>query len=196
MKRIMMVLLMAAVCSDSALAQKGMSGVGVNIPLSTGDGGTALGIGVKYYYNISDYFRIEPSAEYMAIHPGGGKEYDIPLFKGFLNGHIFLASIRPARPYIIAGVGFVSYERNEISEDGVAAIGPGGITYSSQTYYESYTLNDNAFCGNIGLGYDFRLSHSFSMQVEGTGLNCMGEDRGYHPGKWTFLARVGLTYNF
>ena len=85
MKRFITVLLIAAMCSASALAQKGMSGVGVNIPLSTGDGGTALGIGVKYYYNVSDYFRLEPSAEYMVITPGGDEEYDIPLFKGFLN---------------------------------------------------------------------------------------------------------------
>ena len=193
MKRFITVLLIAAMCSASALAQKGMSGVGVNIPLSTGDGGTALGIGVKYYYNVSDYFRLEPSAEYMVITPGGDEEYDIPLFKGFLNCDFFLASIRPARPYIIAGVGFVSYEKQK-KDYNYSETASGSYVVTGHYFYKG--PNDNAFCGNIGLGYDFRLSHSFSMQLEGTGLICVEDGSGNHPGNWTFQARVGLTYNF
>ena len=181
MKRMITVLLMAAMCSASALAQKGMSGLGLNIPLSTGDGGTALGIGVKYYYNISDYFRLEPSVEYFAIHPSGNSDYDVPLFKGFLNCNFFLLPIRPARPYVIAGVGFVSYEKQVVGGKKALEISP---------------ESDNAFCGNIGLGYDFRLNHALSLQLEGTGLVCVEDGSGFHPGKWNFLARVGLTYNF
>ena len=189
-------LLLTAICSASALAQKGMNGIGVNVPLSIGQGTTALGIGVKYYYNISDYVRLEPSAEFLPIHSGGNKVYDFPLFKGFLNAHLFLMSPRPSRPYIMAGLGYVIYDQNVEVE--IAAYNPyTGETGRTSYYYEGY--KDDSFCYNIGVGYDFRLSHSFSMQVEATGMSCIScttKSSISHQGKWVFLARVGCTYNF
>ena len=186
MKRMITVLLIAALCGANAWAQKGMHGLGVNIPLSTGQGTTALGIGAKYYYNISNYFRLEPSAEFLPIHSGGNKDiYDYPLFKAFLNGHIFLASPRPSRPYIIAGLGYVNYKQ---------------AIRRNYTIYYNYEYDDGFNC-NIGLGYDFRISHSFSIQLEAMGMNCLANSdppqfgRG-HKGNWTFLGQVGLTYNF
>lgn len=206
MKRLFTMLLLTAICSASALAQKGMNGFGVNVPLSIGQGTTALGIGVKYYYNISDYVRLEPSAEFLPIHSGGNKVYDFPLFKGFLNAHLFLMSPRPSRPYIMAGVGYVFYDQNVEVEESIAAYNPyTGATYSSgPTSYSYNGYNDDGFCYNVGVGYDFRLSHSFSMQVEATGMSCFScsnhsSQSSYdisHQGKWVFLARVGCTYNF
>ena len=197
MKRMITVLLLAAMCSANTLAQKGMSGFGVNIPLSIGQGTTAFGIGAKYYINISDYVRLEPSGEFLAIHSGGNSdEYDYPMFKGFLNGHLFLMSPRPSRPYIIAGLGYVHYNQNIREENGIAFQDPrtGTITGGS-TFIEYYDRPDDCFNYNIGLGYDFRLTHSFSMQLEATGLSCITDRFGRHSGNWTFLARVGLTYN-
>lgn len=206
MKRLFTMLLLTAVCSASAFAQKGMSGIGLNVPLSAGQGTTALGIGVKYYYNLSDYVRLEPSAEVLPIHSGGDKVYDFPLFKGFLNAHLFLMSPRPSRPYLMAGVGYVYYDQNVEVEESIAAYNPyTGTTYSPSTLSYSYQdHSDDGFCYNIGVGYDFRLSHSFSMQVEATGMSCFScsnytsqsSNDISHQGKWVFLARVGFTYNF
>lgn len=206
MKKNFLALLLAATCYTSVSAQKGMSGLGVNVPFAVGSTSvgasnriskhsyttTSLGIGVKYYYNISNYFRIEPSAEYMAFHSGGDKEYDYPMLKAFLNGHVFFASPRPARPYLIVGMGYVYYRQHV-------------KVYNNTFVYGSY--EDDGFCYNLGLGLDIRLSHSLSMQVEATGMSCLvcsndlQNDSGYyndriHNGRWTFIAHVGLAYNF
>lgn len=190
MKKILLALLLAATSISDVSAQKGMSGLGVNVPFAVGASTTSLGIGVKYYYNISNYFRIEPSAEYQAFHSGGDKEeYNCPLFKAFLNGHVFFASPRPVRPYLIAGLGYVYYEQR--------------IVRSTNPYYRDY-YSDDGFNYNIGLGLDIRLSHSLSMQVEATGMSCLicsNDDNGSyeyrnHKGRWLFIARVGLAYNF
>ena len=65
MKKNVFILLVAVLCSLNVMAQKGMNGVGINIPFAMGQGTTSFGVGVKYHYNISNYFRIEPSAAYM-----------------------------------------------------------------------------------------------------------------------------------
>ena len=180
MKRIITVLLIAALCGANAWAQKGMHGLGVDIPVSIGRGTTALGIGAKYYYNFSNYYRLELSAELLPIHSKEKKEYDYPMFKAFLNNHFFLLSPRPSRPYIIAGLGFVN------------------LRYRVPNYSREYT--EACFNCDIGFGYDLRISHSFSIQLEAMGMDCLANtdpDRGEgHKGKWTFLGRVGLTYNF
>ena len=172
MKRIITMLLLATVCGANALAQKGMSGLGVDVPLSIGQGTTAMGIGVRYYYNVSDYLRLGPSVEVLPFRSSGDKGPDYPHIRAFLNCHIFVMPLRPSRPYIIAGAGYVSYK------------------------YLSNWKNVNACCFDVGLGYDFRLSHSFSMQLEATEMGCLTSAWNYHDGTWTFQARVGLTYNF
>ena len=187
MKKLVLTLLLVAACGASAFAQKGMNGIGVNVPVSVGQGTTAFGIGVKYHYNISNYFRLEPSCEFLPIHTEDKNgEYDFPKLKAFLNANLFLGSPSPARPYIIAGLGYVFYS---MAED------------EPNLYYDAeYTMTDDGFNCNIGLGYDFRLSHSLSMQLEATEMNCIaggfGEDWRKHTGKWTFIGRIGLTYNF
>ena len=184
MKKLVLTLLLVAACGASAFAQKGMNGIGVNVPVSVGQGTTAFGIGVKYHYNISNYFRLEPSCEFLPIHSGGDdEEYDFPQLKAFLNANIFLASPSPARPYIVAGLGYVSYKTNKAHHSGI----------------NSYSVTDDGFDWNIGFGYDFRLNHSLSMQLEATGMNCISggfSDNWGHSGNWTFIGRIGLTYNF
>lgn len=190
MKRIITMLLLAAVCSANALAQKGMSGLGVDVPLSLGQGTTAMGLGVRYYYNVSDYVRLGPSVEVLPFRSSGDKDPNFPHFRAFLNCHLFVMPLRPSRPYIIAGAGYVSYKYKYNDWTGIA--------------------HDDACCCDLGLGYDFRLSHSFSMQIEATGMGCIAcvddgrndagsialEGANGHAGNWTFLARVGITYNF
>ena len=86
MKKLVLTLLLVAACGASAFAQKGMNGIGVNVPVSVGQGTTAFGIGVKYHYNISNYFRLEPSCEFLPIHSGGDDEdYDFPQHSSMLT---------------------------------------------------------------------------------------------------------------
>ena len=93
-KKVILTLLMAMAFSLNGVAQKGMNGIGINIPVGTGDGFTWVGIGVKYQYNISDYFRIEPSFEYSPVYSkkdylGVVDDYNYIKMNAFLNGHIF-----------------------------------------------------------------------------------------------------------
>ena len=188
MKKVMMTLLVVAAFSMNGFAQKGMNGIGINVPVGVYDGYKFLGIGVKYQYNISDYFRIEPSFEYFPLYSkkkvGSVDCYDNVNLKAFLNGHIFLMSPHPARPYILAGAGFAMWKYNGRYSKG-----------SSQT--------SECFAYNVGVGYDIRLSHSFAMQIEATAFSSVGDnaiknsDEDYvHSNKFLFMGRIGCTYTF
>lgn len=189
MKKVMMTLLMIAAFSVNGFAQKGMNGIGINVPVGVYDGFTFFGIGAKYQYNISDYFRIEPSFEYFPLHSkkkvGNIDNYDYVSLKAFLNGNIFLMSPRPARPYILAGAGFSMWNYSRILTD--------------------YSLSESSECFayNVGVGYDIRLSHSFAMQIEATAFSSVGDnaikdsDEDYvHSNKFLFMGRIGFTYTF
>ena len=78
-------------------AQKGMQGVGVNVTTAFNEA-VNVGATIKYHYNISDFFRIEPSASYGTQADGRGVGA-----AGCLNLHAFLMSPRSCRPYLIGG---------------------------------------------------------------------------------------------
>ena len=142
-KKIILVLLLAVVTSGSAWAQKGMMGVGINLAGNVGldDGGIGLGSALKFQYNISDYFRLEPSISgYVLVDDGDG-------FSGaaLLNVHAFFMSPRSLRPYAFAGAGYLGYDYNE--ED-----------------------REYGFGFDAGLGLDYRMSHHFSLQLEAGAL--------------------------
>lgn len=203
MKKLLCTLLLAFVCTGSMFAQKGMNGVGLNVPVGVYDGFVYLGIGAKYQYNISDYFRIEPSVEYIPVCSkktvSNVKDYDHPSIKAFLNGHIFLLASRPARPYILLGAGFGIWEYANISESYAYNTTTGKV---SGPYYSESEWTSESFTYNLGLGYDFRFSYKFALQVEATAFSSI-VDNGHnaykdydHSGKFSFLGRVGLVYTF
>lgn len=202
-KKMFLTLLLAATCSLNVLAQKGMQGLGINIPVGVYDGLTYLGIGAKYQYNLSDYLRIEPSVEYIPIYSkktvGNAKDFDHPVFKAFMNGHVFILSPRPARPYFLAGAGFSIWEYAKVSQNQSYSM-TGQVV---NTTYTSRTETSESFTYNIGFGYDFRLSHSIALQIEAMAFSSVGDNaidgfnKDYdHSGKFSFLGRVGLVYTF
>lgn len=103
-KKIILVLLLAVVTSGSAWAQKGMKGIGINFA-GNYSGGVGIGGALKFQYNISDYFRLEPSLGGYALADDGDA------FSGaaLLNVHAFFMSPRSLRPYAFAGVGYIGY---------------------------------------------------------------------------------------
>ena len=209
MKKIVLLLLMVVGGISNGFAQKGMNGVGVNIPVGIGGGFLSVGAGVKYQYNFSNYFRIEPSFEYFPIYTKkdykGIDDYDYAQLKAFLNGHIFLMAPRPARPYVLVGAGFTQFSCSTIDNNTLVAVNQNGKTTSvGTTYYDSWSNTEECFTYNIGIGYDIRLSHQFSMQIEGTAFSALGGSgtsksatvAHEHSGKWSFMGRIGFTYNF
>ena len=180
MKKLILVLLLAVVTCGSAWAQKGMMGIGGNVAMNVGfdDGGIGIGGAVKFQYNISDYFRIEPSVTYHAPLESNDGTFDLT---ALANMHIFMLSPRSVRPYVFAGVGYLGYSKESDF-----------YIYDNYGYYNyKTTKDDNGFGIDGGLGLDCRLSHSLSLQVEigvlkgFADVDCFGAK-----------ANIGLCYNF
>ena len=181
-KRILLLLLMAVFFSGNVSAQKGMQGIGVSVPIGRifgfedsprygfhYFGGWYAGAGVQYYYNFSDYVRIKPSIEYSWASPSY-------CFRGLIDLNLFLASLHRVRPYFIAGAGAFVESRERTRGSDIDSFNSNGLGVDS------------------GLGFDCRLSHTLSMQLEGTAAVRQSEEgRKYN---WAFVGRLGLTYNF
>ncbi len=186
MKKLFLVLLVAVVSSGSTWAQKGMMGVGANVAMNVGtaNGGLGFGGGVKFQYNISDYFRIEPSFSYY----GGGKNtYNTRVeMAGLVNVHAFFSSPRSLRPYAFAGVGYVGMKDQQ--ELGYFFPFNGIWIYAGSS---SKTERGSAFGVDGGIGLDYRVSHHFSLQVEAGIMGAFWEDT------YLFIkANIGACYTF
>ncbi len=189
MKKLLLSLLLAAMCSIGAFAQKGMQGVGGNLAYGFGSHSYWAGMGVKYQYNLTDYVRLEPSYTQF-FHHGGGEFHDkssysyaydelnCPVWAAFINTQVFLFSPKPIRPYLIAGIGLIDrFQEEEVYRE--------DYVYKSDDY-----SNHTSF--DFGIGLDWRLKYNFSLQIEAK-MFLLKEDG---PGKLGFNSNIGLTYNF
>lgn len=167
MKKLLLLLLMAVATSGNIWAQKGMQGVGVNVAGVLFDGDNfSLGGGIKYQYNISDYFRIEPSISYTAPFDKEGMK-----LSGLLNLNAFVLSPRVVRPYVIAGAGYAMV----------------------RLYYGSGHYDDiDIAMLNGGIGLDARLTHNLSLQAEAA----LGLSLSQKVDELFFRFNLGLCYNF
>ena len=157
-KKIILVLLLAVVTSGSAWAQKGMKGIGINFAGNAGldDGGIGLGSALKFQYNISDYFRLEPSLGGYALVDDG----EAIFWSALLNVHAFFMSPRSLRPYAFAGVGYIGDHEGEFGFD--AGLGLDyRVSHHFSLQLEVGTLigvEDDDWVGlkfNLGLCYNF-----------------------------------------
>ncbi len=185
MKKLFLVLLVAVVSSGSAWAQKGMMGVGANVAMTAipiTEGGLGIGGGVKFQYNISDYFRIEPSFTYYANVDENKTTAEMA---GLVNLHAFLSSPRTLRPYIFVGGGYVRI--NGIEK-----------YYAIYNYNVGYDIIDNVkklkesrFGVDAGIGLDYRVSHHFSLQAEAGIMGAFGKNTDL-----IIKANIGACYTF
>jgi len=174
-KKIILVLLLAVVTSGGAWAQKGMKGVGVNFAGNVGfdKGSIGLGGAVKFQYNISDYFRLEPSISFFALVDD---DYSSAFDKAaLLNVHAFFMSPRSLRPYAFAGVGYLDYLEKDY--------------YYGSSYKGD--VNTDGFGFDAGLGVDYRVSHKISLQFEAGALMGVADDDCIG-----IKFNLGLCYNF
>ena len=96
--------------ANTVSAQKGMQGVGGSIglgywvDLSVMDSFSErlnCNVSIKYQYNVSNYYRIEPMVLF--------KSYTDELYLNYfiaLNNHIFLTRPKRLRPYLIGAIGY------------------------------------------------------------------------------------------
>ena len=173
MKKLILLLLMAAATGGSAWAQKGMQGIGANFAMNIGDE-AAIGGSLKYQYNITNYVRIEPS---ISFYGEADETFGMSIL---LNGHFFFFSPRVVRPYLFVGAGYGEYYGEQ-------------WTYAYDKYYSHLKMgSESCFVGNAGLGLDWRISHKFSLQLE-AGVMTNFDDDGT---ALNLKANIGFAYNF
>ena len=137
MKKVLFVIVALFAFSMQGVAQKGMQGIGVNLAGNVCEE-FAIGGGIKYQYNITDYLRLEPSFSFYAP---GDESFNM---LGFVNLHIFFSSPRALRPYFFVGPGFMNY-------------------YEEYHYYGKHEETEGDFGADGGFGLDYRISHNFSL---------------------------------
>ncbi len=185
MKKVILILLITVATSGSAWAQKGMMAVGANVAMNVtlSDRGFGIGGGAKFQYNISNYFRVEPSFTYYSID--NSKEIAINM-AGLVNIHAFFSSPRTIRPYAFAGFGYLGYKEYEkgyyILID----------NYGTLRYYDdNKESNKGGFGVDGGFGLDYRVSHNISLQAEA------GIITGFVGGMpISIKANIGVCYTF
>jgi len=104
MKKSLLLLVCFIGLSIGAHAQKGMSGIGGNIGafIPFDEGLESMGgLQLKYYYNLSDNFRLQPSLMLnfsdRELMPGGS-----------LDVHYLIGYLKTVRPYVSVGVSAAS----------------------------------------------------------------------------------------
>lgn len=201
MKRVLIVLLCCLLLSIDVLAQKGMQSIGMNIPVGFRRNNIWTGIGIKYQYNFSDYFRMEADISYTPINNAGsysivlrgestgvGKvEYAYIDYAAMLNAHVFLCAPRPFRPFVIAGFGLMDW-KDKLIEGTFAPL------------EHPYISSKNSYSLNAGIGLDWRITNHFSMQFSVLGVTHFFSGNNNAPSiknrDFSLKASVGVGYNF
>lgn len=146
MKKSLLLLLVAMSVSLSGFAQKGRQAVGVDILPSwfLELDRFAVGAGIKYQYNLTDYIRLNPNINYARLW------YQCSYYDGFscyLNSlqigtdlDVFLIPCNRFRPYVITGIYY--------------------------HWMQNRSRNKNRPAINLGVGLDYRITYELSLQAE------------------------------
>lgn len=196
--KILLLTLALAMTCGVASAQKGMQGVGGNVGCEFEMSGS-MGtydifpiVDLKYQYNASNYYRLEPFFSYGFI--SGHQEIQTGL-----NNHLFISKVRRCRPYFVAGFGFGFLKRNggfEFSQfcDGYIW----DIIDDRPNYYDGVkcienvkSISEKGFYWRGGLGLDCRFSHTWSGQLELCGDGLIASKN-----KISIQLKFGVAYNF
>lgn len=138
MKRVFILLSLLVVTFASAYAQKGRQAIGFG--LSYGTEIESVGFGLKYQYNITSPIRLEPSFNYFF------KNDDVSMLDINMNFHYLCPVGRDVKLYPLLGFTFANW------------------MFDADKPY----LDDNV-CRvglNLGVGADFKLAPSWTMNCE------------------------------
>ena len=169
LKCLLLAITLIVTATGTASAQKGMSGIGVNLGFDYYIFESSLlnKWAIKYQYNFSNYYRIEPVISYSYTLIDSDENANPSSFEIGINNHFFLTKVKRFRPYAIAGIGYMHLTCNDY-----------GKLVELPTFY---------FCG--GIGVDYRISHKLSMQAS----LCYLGNFDYCA---TIDFEIGIAYNF
>ena len=106
MKKLVVLMSMMLCIVGSAMAQKGIKSVGLN--LNYGTEIESFSLGVKYQQNITDEIRLEPSMNYYFENKG------IDMFDVNFNAHYLFPMASNIRIYPLAGLTFERWEIGKV----------------------------------------------------------------------------------
>lgn len=134
-----MFILVAALVACSVNAQeKGDMAAGLNLSYGTKDGFSNFGIGAKFQYNLTDAFRIEPSATYFL------KKDNVNMWDINANVHYLFHIGDSFVLYPLAGLTFVGWKVS----------------------WEGASVSETKFGANLGAGAQYWLTSSFGLNFE------------------------------
>ena len=178
MKKLVLTLLLVAACDASALAQKGMQGSGLAVGYSyfgdlkedshTLEASNAVAPGIKYYYFLSDHFRVEPSAYYFS---NGDASDSFGITGGLINlSAQYMLTTTNVKPYLF-----------------------GRIIYAHIA--GKYNSGDRAGYG-LGAGVECRVAYNWSLQADVAASKFSHKpDHGKSIG-WMVFPSLAVIYNF
>lgn len=138
-----MFILVAALFACSVNAQeKGDMAAGLNLSYGTKSGFSNFGIGAKFQYNLTDAFRIEPSATYFL------KKDNVNMWDINANVHYLFHIGDSFVVYPLAGLTFVGWKVSAEWE-GIGA-----------------SVSETKFGANLGAGAQYWLTSSFGLNFE------------------------------
>lgn len=136
MKKLLVLASMMLIGAGTTFAQKGQHAIGGNI--AYGSEIESLGIGVKYQYNITDQFRLEPSTTYFF----GSNNWSM------LDVNCNLHYLFPIAP-------------------SVTLYPLGGLTFTNWSVdLDGGSLNKDKFGVNLGGGAEFALNRDWALNME------------------------------
>ena len=141
LRRAAIAILAVVTMSVSVVAQqKGDKAVGGNLVIGMGDSYTNVGIGAKFFYNVTDPIRLAGEFDYFL------KKDNVSWWDFSAYGHYLFPVADQVVIYPSLGLGFVGYKISS---------GFGGGSYS-----------DNRFAVSLGGGADYELTPTLTLNGE------------------------------
>lgn len=141
-RKAMFVLVATLVACSVNAQEKGDMAAGLNLSYGTKDGFSNFGIGAKFQYNLTDAFRIEPSATYFL------KKDNVNMWDINANVHYLFHVGDSFVIYPLAGLTFVGWKVSVEWEDMGAS------------------ASETKFGANLGAGAQYWLTSSFGLNLE------------------------------
>jgi len=148
MKKVFQIAMIAiaavAMSMPAAAQQAGDKAVGGNLVIGTGDSYTNVGIGAKFFYNVTDPIRLAGEFDYFLK-----KDY-LSMWDFTVYGHYLFPVADQVLIYPSLGLGMIGFKWN----------------FPSSPYYESVKDSDSKFAFSLGGGADYALTDVLTLNGE------------------------------
>ena len=174
LKSVVMGIILAATMNVTAVAQKGEKAVGANLLYGSMTGYSNLGLGAKFFYNVTDPIRLAGEFDYF-LKKNYTSIWDVSVY-----GHYLFPAAEKMKVFPSVGLGVVgtSVSVPTIAIPGMGEVGGGSLSSSNL-----------AISLGGGLDYDLTSNLLFNAELRYKIITGNGS------GSWLNIA-VGVAYKF